>query len=113
MVDLFKAEQKVAHYRTRLGLGTEPETRAVLLKQLLAEEKDLGQTREQLARIDTHIEKLRRIIVKQEKRIGRLNFIAINTDRAILMLSTLNDLMATYQQHRDWITSGLVDGDGA
>ena len=57
--------------------------------------------------------KLRRIIAQQKKRIGRITFIGINTDRAILILSTLNDLMATYQRHRQWITAYLADDDEA
>ena len=67
-------------------------------------------TREQLARIDSHIEKLERIIVQQEKRIGRVKFVGIGSGRATLLLSTLNDVMATYQLHRQWITAGLADG---
>ncbi len=71
MADQFIAEQNVAHYRSRLHMGAEPVTRSVVLKLLLAEEQMLGLTREQLVRIDRHIEKLRRIIGQQQKHIDR------------------------------------------
>ncbi len=57
-LDQFTAEQNVAHYRERLQMGAEPVTRAVVLQLLLNEENMLGLTREQLARIDRHIDKL-------------------------------------------------------
>jgi hypothetical protein len=47
------------------------------------------------------------------KRIERFKFIGIDTERATLILSTLNDLMATYHLHRQWITAPLADGNGA
>jgi hypothetical protein len=46
------------------------------------------------------------------KRIERFKFIGIDTERATLILSTLNDLMATYHLHRQWITAPLADGNG-
>jgi septal ring factor EnvC (AmiA/AmiB activator) len=112
-LDQFIAKQNIAHYRSRLQMGAEPETRAVLLKLLLDEEKELGRTREQLARIDKHIEKLRRIIAQQEKHIERFKFISLDTERATLLLATLNELMATYQLHRQWITAAPADGNRA
>jgi hypothetical protein len=111
--DHFTAEQNIAHYRSRLQMGAEPETRAVVLKRLLDEEKRLGRTREQLARIDSYMEDLQRIIAQQQKRIERFKFIGIDTERATLILSTLNDLMATYHLHRQWITAPLANGNGA
>ncbi len=112
MVDQFIAEQNVAHYRSRLHMGAEPVTRSVVLKLLLAEEEMLGLTREQLVRIDRHIEKLQRIIDQQQQRIDRFKFIGGDNDRALVMLATLNDLMATYQLHRQRITAALADGKG-
>ena len=112
-LDHFITEQNVAHYRSRLQMGVEPETRAVILKLLLDEEKQLGRTREQLKQIDSHIETLRRIIAQQKKRIERFQFMGsvMNTDRAILTLSTLNALMATYLRHRQWLTAEVADGE--
>jgi hypothetical protein len=108
-----EAEENIAHYRSRLQMGAEPATRAALLRLLLAEEKMLGRTREQLVRIDRHIEKLQRIIAQQEKRIGRVKFVGIGSERATQLLSTLNELMTTYQNHRQWITAEVADGDRA
>ncbi len=88
-------------------------TRSVVLKLLLAEEEMLGLTREQLVRIDRHIEKLRRIIDQQQQRIDRFKFIGGDNDRPLMMLATLNDLMATYQLHRQRITAALADGERA
>src|SRR5262249_1927400 len=51
--DQFTAEQNIAHYRSRLQMGAQPETRAILLNLLLHEEKQLGRTREQLVKIDS------------------------------------------------------------
>ncbi len=92
-------------------MGAEPETRAVLLKQLLAEEKDLGRTREQLARIDRDIEKLRRTIAQHQKHIKRFKLVGADTESATLTLSTLNDLMALYERHRRWLTAEVADGE--
>ncbi len=58
-LDQLLTEQNVAHYRNRLHMGAEPVTRSVVLKLL----------------IDKHIEKLRRIMDQQQKRIDRSKFI--------------------------------------
>jgi hypothetical protein len=110
--DQFTAEQDIAHYRSRLQMGAQPETRAVLLKLLLHEEKQLGRTREQLVEIDSYIEKLGRIIAQQKKHTERFKFMGslMDIERSRLILSTLNDLMATYQRHRQWITAEVADG---
>ena len=112
-VDQLISEQNVAHYRRRLHMGAEPVTREVVLKLLLAEEKMLGLTREQLARIDGHIEKLRRIIAHEQKLIERRKLIGIDTEPSTLLLATFNDLMATYQLHRQRIVAALADGKSA
>jgi hypothetical protein len=52
------AEQNIQHLRRRLEHGAEEVTRSVLLKLLLAEEKMLGLTEQQLRRIDRHIAKI-------------------------------------------------------
>jgi hypothetical protein len=109
----FSTGQKIAHYRSRLQMGAQPETRAVLLNLLLHEEKQLGRTREQLVKIDSYIEKLGRIIAQQKKHTERFKFMGslMDIERSTLILSTLNDLMATYQRHRQWITAEVADGE--
>src|SRR5215831_17827569 len=104
----FDSEQNVQHLRHRLEHGAEEVTRSVLLKLLLAEEKMLGLTQEQLRRIDRDIAQLRQLISGQTKRIERLAFFGIDTEARQLVLATLNDLMATYQIHRRRITAALV-----
>jgi hypothetical protein len=104
----FVAEQNIQLLRRRLEYGAEEVTRSVLLKMLLDEEKMLGPTQEQLRRIDGHIAKLRQLISEQTTRIERLGFIGIDMGALRLVLATLNDLMAIYQIHRQWITAAFV-----
>jgi N-acetylmuramic acid 6-phosphate (MurNAc-6-P) etherase len=102
------AEQNIQHFRRRLEYGAEEVTRSVLLKLLLAEEKMLGLTEQQLRRLDRHIAKLRQLISQQTTRIERLACFGIGTEGHRLVLTTLNDLMATYQIHRQRITAALA-----
>jgi len=104
----FDTEQNIQQLRRRLEHGAEEVTRSVLLKLLLAEEKMLGLTEQQLRRIDRHIAKLRQLISQQTTRIERLASFGIDTEGHRLVLATLNDLMATYQIHRQWITAAFV-----
>src|SRR5262249_42499090 len=104
----FVAEQNIQHFRRRLEYGAEELTRSVLLDLLLAEEKMLGLTEEQLRRIDRHIAKLRELISEQTTRMKRLASFGIDMESRRLVLATLNDLMATYQIHRQRITAALV-----
>jgi hypothetical protein len=102
------AEQNMQQLCRRLEHGAEEVTRSVLLKLLLAEEKMLGLTERQLQRIDRHIAKLRQLISGQTRRIERLASFGIDTESHRLVLATLNDLMATYQIHRQQITAALA-----
>jgi hypothetical protein len=102
------AEQNIQHLRRRLEYGAEEVTRSALLKLLLDEEKKLGLTQEQLRRIDRHIVKLRQLISQQTARIGRRASFGIATEAGRIVLATLNDLMVTYQLHRQRITAALV-----
>jgi hypothetical protein len=107
----FVAEQNIAGYRSWLEEdGAERVTRAILLKLWLREEGMLGLTREQLTRIDRHIEKLRRLIAEQSERLASNG---AGPQRSTLLLATLNDLMATYQVHRQKIVAALADGNAA
>ena len=104
----FDADQSIQHLRRRLEHGAEEVTRSVLLQLLLDEEKMLGLTQEQLRRIDRHIAKLRQLISGQATRIERLASFGIDIEASRLVLATLNDLMATYQIHRQRITAALA-----
>jgi hypothetical protein len=101
-------EQTIQHLRRRLEQGAEEVTRSVLLRMWLDEEKMLGLTIEQLQRIDRHIAKLRQLISETTKRTERLALIGIDREAHRLVLATLNDLMATYQVHRQRITAALA-----
>jgi hypothetical protein len=103
----FVAEQNIQHFRRRLEYGAEEVTRSVMLRLLLDEEKLLGLTQEQLRRVDRHIAKLRQLLSEQTARIERLEFFGIEAKAHRLVLATLNDLMATYQIHRERITAAL------
>ena len=103
----FVAEQNIAGYRQWLGDGAEGVTRATLLKLWLRDERILGLTREQLTRIDRHIDKLRALIGNQSENLAPKR---ADSQPSSVLLATLNDLMATYQVHRQKIIGALADG---
>ncbi len=70
-MDRFVAEQNMAHYVGRLQTDRDEVARSTLHRLLLDEENLLGLTRDQLQRINRHIEKLRRLIAKQSELIGK------------------------------------------
>jgi hypothetical protein len=106
-LEKFVAEQNITGYRQWLGDGAEGVTRATLLKLWLRDERILGLTRDQLTRIDRHIEKLRRLIAKQSDSLAPKR---ADSQPSSVLLATFNDLMATYQVHRQKIIAGLADG---
>ena len=106
-LEKFVAEQNIAGYRQWLGDGAEGVTRATLLKPWLRDERILGLTRDQLTRIDRHIAKLRALIAKQSDSLAPKR---ANSQPSSVLLATFNDLMATYQVHRQKIIAGLADG---
>jgi hypothetical protein len=107
-MEKFVAEQKIAGYRQWLEEdGAERVTRTTLLKLWLREEGILGLTREQLMRMDRHIEKLQRLIAKQS---DSLTPKGADSQPSSVLLATLNDLMGTYQGHRQKIIAALADG---
>jgi hypothetical protein len=104
----FVAEENIAGYRRWLEEdGAEGVTRATLLKLWLRDAKILGLTREQLTRTDRHIEKLRRLIAKQSESLAPKR---ADSQPSSVLLATFNDLMATYQGHRQKIVAALADG---
>jgi hypothetical protein len=106
-MEKFVAEQNITGYRQWLGDGAEGVTRAALLKLWLRDERILGLTRDQLTRIDRHIEKLRRLIATQSESLTPKR---ADSQPSSVLLATFNDLMATYQVHRQKIIAGLADG---
>jgi hypothetical protein len=80
----------------------------VVARRSLDEEQSLGHDRAQLNRTDRHIERLWRVIADQVSAIAARVADGQDTKRPQLVLNTLNDLMATYQTHRQWIISRLA-----
>jgi hypothetical protein len=109
-MDQFVAEQNMAHYIGRLQTDADEVTRSTLHRLLLDEENLLGLTQDQLQRTNRHIEKLRRLIAKQSETIDKRARNGLETSRATTLLSTLNEIMATYQIHRQRIVAALADG---
>ncbi len=73
----------------------------------LRQENMLGLTHEQLRRIDQQTDHLRQMIAIQVEIIEKMKRTAMNTRRADLVLTSMNDLMATYQVHRQKIAAAL------
>ncbi len=107
-MDTFVADQNLSRFRNRIECGAEPVTRATLLKLLVEQENMLGLTHEQLRRIDQQIDHLRQMIAIQVEIIEKMNRTAMDTRRADLVLTSMNDLMATYQVHRQKIAAGTL-----
>ncbi len=101
------ARQNLAHFRHRIEGGAEPVRRATLLKLLVEQENMLGLTQQQLRWIDHHIEQLRRMIAVQVEIIEKMKRTCMDTQRADLVLASMNDLMVTYQLHRQKIAAAL------
>ena len=66
-----------------------------------------GLTHQQLTQTDQRIEQLRRIIAVQVDIVEKMKRIGVDSRRADLVLASLNDLMATYQVHRQKIAAAL------
>jgi hypothetical protein len=110
LMDRFIARENVKHYRRELENGVDGPTRATLLQLLVEEENHLGHTREQLSKLDRHIARLSEIMARHVELMDKLQSIGRPLERAPVVLATLNDLMAAYLTHRQWITAALVDG---
>lgn len=109
-MDQFVVRENVKHFRRELENGADEQRRAMLVGLLVEEENHLGLTREQLSRLDRHIERLSEIMARQVELIDNLNSLNAPTERAQIMLATLNDLMAAYIAHRQKISAALVNG---
>jgi reverse gyrase len=98
----------VPRFRGQLENGADQLTRPMLLKLLLQEEEMLGFTRHQLDRIDRHISQLRQLICRQSELVEKERLTGRDAERFENLLLTLNDLMATYQIHRQRINASLA-----
>ncbi len=108
-VDRFIARENVKHFRRELENGMAEPARATMLKLLVEQENHLGHTREQLAKLDHHISRLSEIMARHLDLMDKLQSIGQDSQRASMVLKTLNDLMAVYLAHRQTITAALAD----
>jgi|SRR5581483_8816926 len=109
-MDKFVASENVKYLRHELESGVEPHVRATMLKTLVDEENKLGFTYERLGRLDHHIARLSQIMVEQVALIDRLRSLGSSIERPQLVLATLNDLMASYVEHRHRLKASLHVG---
>jgi hypothetical protein len=109
-VDRFIAQENIKHFRRELENGVSEPTRATMLSLLVEEENHLGHTREQLTKLDRHISRLSEITARHVELMDNLQSIGQHSERASMVLATLNDLMAVYMTHRQSITVALADG---
>jgi hypothetical protein len=110
-MDRFISRENVKHYRRELENGVDQPTRATMLRLLVEEENHLGLTREQLAKLDHHISQLSEIMARHVELMDNFQSIGQPSERASMVLATLNDLMAAYIAHRQTITAALVDAE--
>jgi hypothetical protein len=112
-MDRFIARENIKHYRRELQNGVDEPTRSTMLRLLVEEENHLGHTREQLGKLDGHISRLSEIIARHVDLMDNLQTIGQPSERASMVLATLNDPMAVYIAHRQKIKAILADGKGA
>jgi hypothetical protein len=80
--------------------GVDELTRSTLLKVLLHEAEKSCLTRQRLDRIDRHMAALRKLIYRQVELVEKDKLKGHSAERALKLLTTLNDLMANYQTLR-------------
>jgi hypothetical protein len=109
-MDKFIARENIKHYRRELENGVDESTRATMLRLLVDDENHLGLTREQLAKLDGHISRLKEIMARHVNLMDKLHSNGQSLERSWMVLGTYHDLMAVYLAHRQTITAALADG---
>ena len=94
------ATQNVARLRRQLENEPDEFTRSRVLKLLLLEADKSRLTCQQLDRIDGHMAELREPTYKQVELVEKGNLKGQIVERAVKLLTLLNDLMANYQMLR-------------
>ena len=94
------ATQNVARLRRQLENEPDEVTRSRLLKLLLYEAEKSRLTHQQLDRIDSHMAELRELTYRQVELVEKSNLKGQMVERAVKLLTLLNDLMASYQTLR-------------
>jgi hypothetical protein len=98
-VDNFIPNKHQEHFNP-LEPGVDEFTRSTLVKLLLHAAEKSDPTGQQLDRIDRHMAALRQLIYRQLELVETDKSNGHNAERALKLLSTLNDLMAKYQTLR-------------
>jgi hypothetical protein len=105
-ISAFVDRQNLTRFRRQLEDGVRKgPVRSLLLELLVEQEKRCGAGQEQLERVDRHIARLRQIIVGQTELIGQLRAKSLSTDRAEIVLDTLNDMMFAHLSFRQTIVA--------
>ena len=108
-MDSFIVRENIKHYRRELENGLNEPTRATMLRLLVDKYNHLGLTREQLAELDHHISRLSEIMARHVELMEKLQSNGQPSERASMVLATLNDLRAAYIAHRQRITAALAE----
>ena len=92
------ATQNVARLRQQLENEPDEFTRSRLLKLLLLEAEKSRLTSQQLDRIDCHMTELRELTYRQVELVEKGNLKGQMVERAVKLLTLLNDLMRTIKR---------------
>lgn len=107
--DTFVSRQNLTRFRSELEKGVENRpVRSLLLDLLLEEEDRFGRGQEQVGKVDRHIARLRQIIAGQVGLIDHLKAKGLSTNRAEVVLDTLNDMMLLHQSYRQTIAATIA-----
>ncbi len=108
-INAFVDRQNLTRFRGELEKGVENgPVRSLLLDLLVAQEKRFGIGQEQLDKVDRHIVRLRQIIAGQIELGDHLRAKGLPSDRAEVVLDTLNDMMLVHQSYRETIIAAIA-----
>jgi hypothetical protein len=107
-IETFVADQNLSCFRQQLERAAYHPTQATLFKQLLQQLELLDLSDKQLGKINRHIELLRHLIAKQVQLIEEFRFGGHDLERPVRVLAALNEVMVTYQTHRQRIRAAIA-----
>ena len=95
-------------FRSQLekGVVNKP-VRSLLLDLFLDQEKRFGMGWEKLEKVDRNIARLRQIIADQVDLVDHLRAKGLHTERADVVLDTLNDMMLVHLSFRETIVAAI------
>lgn len=108
-INSFVDRENLTRFRSELEKGVQNgPVRSLLLDLLVEQEKRFGINQEQLEKVDRHIVRLRQIIAGQVELVDRLRGKGLPSDRAEVVLDTLNDMMLVHQSYRETIVAAIA-----